>query len=189
MKRGTHQFRSRQPFAKSGDDNLTLQHAKGPVAFLNPTQRVFSHSAAAAPFASSAADGAEPVDDSNGDANNATEAGKGRKTDGIHYIWRSRDNRKGRHPLQVQKPRHNASASTQVVAPRPSSHPREVWRGIVRTFTKFPVWDISWLVAFIFTLGSIVWVINVRFTTATFARTRLTLKGLLCLAARRTPLV
>lgn len=29
-----------------------------------------------------------------------------------------------------------------------------------RTFTYFPVWDISWLVAFIFTLGSCIWVMN-----------------------------
>jgi len=35
-----------------------------------------------------------------------------------------------------------------------------VLRNIWRTFTYFPVWDISWLVAFIFTLGSCVWVIN-----------------------------
>lgn len=27
-------------------------------------------------------------------------------------------------------------------------------------FTYYPVWDISWLVAFTFTLGSVVWVIN-----------------------------
>jgi len=27
-------------------------------------------------------------------------------------------------------------------------------------FTQYPVWDISWLVAYIFVWGSIVWIIN-----------------------------
>ena len=36
-------------------------------------------------------------------------------------------------------------------------------RAIVRMFTFFPIWDISYLVAIIFTLGSVVWVINAFF--------------------------
>ncbi|KAH7045957.1 hypothetical protein B0J12DRAFT_146649 [Macrophomina phaseolina] len=71
--------------------------------------------------------------------------------------WRSRDNRKGRHLLKVH------AATPKPGLPKKTNHPAEVLRGVVRMFTAFPVWDISYLVAVIFTLGSIVWVINAFF--------------------------
>ena len=71
----------------------------------------------------------------------------------VSFLWRSRDSRKGRHPLLIPSSESNL--------PRATSHPAEILKTIVRTVTYFPVWDISWLVAFIFTLGSVVWVINV----------------------------
>lgn len=33
-------------------------------------------------------------------------------------------------------------------------------KGILRMFTVFPVYDVSWLVAFTFTLGSAIWIVN-----------------------------
>ncbi|KAM3555447.1 hypothetical protein ARSEF4850_005998 [Beauveria asiatica] len=120
------------PPSRHRDHNPLLQHARGPVPFLNPTQGLLRNA------------GEAPI--------------KRRPSlDGIHFLWRSRDNRKGRHPLRL--PRRPDDGGS-VAAPRPSSHPKEVLRGIIRTLTQFPVWDISWLVAFIFTAGSIVWVIN-----------------------------
>lgn len=69
------------------------------------------------------------------------------------YYWRSRDNRKGRHALRI-------SGQEKDGAPQRTDSPAAVLKGILRMFTCFPVWDISYLVALIFTLGSIVWVIN-----------------------------
>ncbi|TQV91475.1 hypothetical protein IF1G_09974 [Cordyceps javanica] len=138
----------------------SLEHARGPVSFLNPTRGQLRPPP-------------REMSSSHGDAVKAHAAGHEQATaaalltkllqpdddlDGVRFLWRSRDNRKGRHPLRVQRRPHS-----QVAAPRRSSHPREVLRGIVRTFTQFPVWDISWLVAFIFTCGSVVWVVNLGF--------------------------
>jgi hypothetical protein len=63
--------------------------------------------------------------------------------------------------LLVQKPA--AGEESQYLVPRRTSHYKEVLKTILLTFTYFPVWDISWLVAFVFTVGSMVWVINAFF--------------------------
>lgn len=125
------------PPSRHRDHNPLLQHARGPVPFLNPTQGLLRHA---------------------GEAVDSAPIKRRPSLDGVHFLWRSRDNRKGRHPLRVPRRTDNESS---VAAPRPSSHPKEVLSGVVRTLTQFPVWDISWLVAFIFTAGSVVWVINV----------------------------
>lgn len=152
-------FFTREPFRH--DDRLTLQHAEGPCGFLNPTRAHFDHSKLCAGSASNeivtpqeSGDDAEarrkpPKQDvdSNVPAKN------------IRFLWRSRDNRKGRHPLLVQPPR--AGEEAPFMTPRPTTHPKEILKTVIKTFTHYPVWDISWLVAFIFTWGSVVWVINV----------------------------
>ena len=132
MARNT-QFTSHPP-----DPALTLQRVHGPLPFLNPTSAHFSHSS---PSALPDKPAAAAPNQSN-----------------VSFLWRSRDNRKGRHPLLVQKP-HDSQPPLSV--PRPTSHPAEIVKTLVKTLTCFPVWDISWLVAFIFTWGSVIWVINV----------------------------
>lgn len=129
MRRNT-QFATRQPLRSH--DQLTLHHATGALPILNPTRAHFTY------------------------APQSRSGGVGKDSAPVRFLWRSRDNRKGRHQLVIN-PEHSA-----VVAPRSSSHPTSIAAQIVwRTFTCFPVWDISWLVAFIFTWGSVVWVINV----------------------------
>jgi hypothetical protein len=49
------------------------------------------------------------------------------------------------------------------IVPRPTTEARQILKGILRMFTVFPYWDISWWVAVIFTIGSAVWVINAFF--------------------------
>lgn len=71
--------------------------------------------------------------------------------------WKSRDNRKGRHLLKV----HADTAKPGL--PKKTNHPAQILRGVARIFTEFPVWDISYLVAVIFTFGSIIWVVNAFF--------------------------
>ncbi|TQS31312.1 hypothetical protein Golomagni_08415, partial [Golovinomyces magnicellulatus] len=77
----------------------------------------------------------------------------------IGFLWRSRDNRKGRHLLLIKNP-NSGDKQTPLHTLVPSYHPSQVLQVVIKTFTTFPYWDISWLVAFIFTLGSVVWVIN-----------------------------
>lgn len=67
--------------------------------------------------------------------------------------WRSRDNRKGRHPLAV-------------VEDHPSSRRRDyttsfraVGQGLLRMCTECPYWDISYLVAVFFTVGCLLFII------------------------------
>ncbi|GAW25465.1 putative integral membrane protein [Rosellinia necatrix] len=81
-------------------------------------------------------------------------------TPSVSGIWRrygSRDNRKGRHAVVI---------SPQDAARHGVSHPRrtdalgEILRGIWTMAARYPVFDVSYDVAVIFTLGSVVWVIN-----------------------------
>lgn len=78
--------------------------------------------------------------------------------DDVEFHWRARDNRKGRHALLVVPPTKPGSA--KYIVPKRISTLRETWKGIVRMCTQFPYWDVSWLVATSYTLGSVVWVIN-----------------------------
>jgi hypothetical protein len=151
------EFRTREPF--DNDDRLTLQRAHGPFKFLNPTTAHFEHSAISS--------SSKPVDSTTSqDSVDSDVEAKHRHseanvpTNDVRFLWRSRDNRKGRHPLLVQRPPDGQDGNFRT--PRKTSHPMEVLKVVIKTFTYFPVWDISWLVAFIFTWGSVVWVINVR---------------------------
>ena len=81
----------------------------------------------------------------------------------MHFKWTSRDNRKGRHAVTVSPTQHEASANTERATPRATSSFRSVLHGIWRMITYYPVWDISFDVAYVFTLGSIIWVINAFF--------------------------
>lgn len=150
------EFRSRAPFSHHRHPDLALQHTQGPVSFLNPTRGLFRHVPASAPRQGQGAEGAEARATREDQTASALPIKNEPGIDGVRFLWRSRDNRKGRHRLRVPKRAHGS-----VAAPRRSSHPKEVLRGVLRTFTQYPVWDISWLVAFIFTWGSVVWVINV----------------------------
>ncbi|KAI9717192.1 MAG: hypothetical protein M1828_007385 [Chrysothrix sp. TS-e1954] len=75
----------------------------------------------------------------------------------IHHHWTSRNNRKGRHALGLTS---SAIASSTLDTPTPTTSVREVLKGLTRMITYYPYWDISYLVAVIFTFGSVVWVIN-----------------------------
>jgi hypothetical protein len=153
-------FHTREPF--ENDDRLTLHHAEGPFNFLNPTRAHFDHSGLTASSKQSATDDLatshESGDDINGNAKQLRDDSDF-PAKNFRFLWRSRDNRKGRHPLLVQRP--TAGEGAPFLTPRRTSHPKEVLKIVIKTFTYFPVWDISWLVAFIFTWGSVVWVMNV----------------------------
>ncbi|EFX04365.1 integral membrane protein [Grosmannia clavigera kw1407] len=97
----------------------------------------------------------------------------------VYHIWRSRDNRKGRHAVVVSRAFYlhslrqrihdleheekRAAAARHAAALRATSSLRETLRGIGKMAVRWPVWDISFDIALFFTLGSAIWVINAFF--------------------------
>ena len=134
--------------------SLELQHNRvtGPLSFLNPTRAAYRHNPAYEHGFATAI---------GSDEEKAPKRDDEQLASNINFYWRSRDNRKGRHALAVD-PTNDPNA--QYLVPKSTSAPREIVRNIVRMATYYPYWDVSWLVATIFTLGSAVWVINAFFS-------------------------
>lgn len=157
-RRDKHFLPSREPFRNN--DKLTLQRAEGPFAFLNPTRAHYQYSITTKGDVQPDQHGNQHPQSQISDANHGSSTGT-YPASHIQFLWRSRDNRKGRHAILARRPSPDSDPKkSRFLTPRRTSHPREVLRNVLRTFTYFPVWDISWLVAFIFTLGSAIWVIN-----------------------------
>ncbi|KAA8574407.1 hypothetical protein EYC84_005883 [Monilinia fructicola] len=72
----------------------------------------------------------------------------------IMRTWRSRDNRKGRHAITLPP---SAAAPSNPQYPTSTSTYHAILAGLLRMITRFPYYDISYLIAMIFTLGSIIW--------------------------------
>lgn len=147
-------FRSQrhEPFRSQSFLELQHDHITGPFSFLNPTRATFKNST--------------PGNQVSNDLNHDSEPKYPERKDeqlasNIEFNWRSRDNRKGRHALIVDP---SSDPSAPFLAPKSTSGLREVGKGILRMTMQYPYWDVSWLVATIFTLGSVVWVINAFFS-------------------------
>lgn len=147
-------FHSQSHEPLRANPSLELQHDRitGPFSFLNPTRAAFKH--------------VPGKDKTVGIQNGHTSAEKDpnhsdeQLASNIEFKWRSRDNRKGRHNLVVDA---SSDPYAPYVTPKATSGGREVFKGIGRMFIEYPYWDVSYLVATIFTLGSMVWVINAFF--------------------------
>lgn len=133
---------SREPL--KSHKNLHLYHASGPFLFFNPTCAIYTH----APKTEK-----EPPE-------SIPRGEKEHYASKINFQWRSRDNRKGRHTLVVDP---SLQSDAHYVVPKTSLSLQSTAKGILRMCTLFPYWDISYLVALSFTLGSIVWVLNAFF--------------------------
>jgi hypothetical protein len=66
----------------------------------------------------------------------------------------------GRHAIIVTP---EADGNAKYLTPPSTSTLKETLKGIWRMFTTCPYWDVSYLVAVVFTLGSVVWCINAFF--------------------------
>jgi hypothetical protein len=53
--------------------------------------------------------------------------------------------------------------NAKYLTPPPTNTLKETLKGIWRMFSTYPYWDVSYLVAIVFTLGSVVWCINAFF--------------------------
>jgi hypothetical protein len=161
MQTNQHFHPDHEPFREHKSLQLDEGYTHGPFSFLNPTRAQFRHeqdTSNAGPSSNTAASTSTSEEEKPG-------IGEQPATD-VRFLWRSRDNRKGRHTLLVQDAVPGKDA--QYITPQHTSKPREVLRNIIKMFTYFPYWDISWLVAVIFTLGSAVWVINAFFAFMPF---------------------
>ncbi|KAJ5468735.1 hypothetical protein N7475_006487 [Penicillium sp. IBT 31633x] len=129
-----------------GHHGLQLKevHVTGPLRFFNPT------SARYAPISHQARE-------ANAKPTNETHA-----KPQVERLWRSRDNRKGRHALRVNT--KISPEETGFIAPPLTRSASAIAKGIIRMFSYAPYWDVSYLVATIFTLGSAVWIINAFFS-------------------------
>ncbi|RAL64462.1 hypothetical protein DID88_001938 [Monilinia fructigena] len=74
--------------------------------------------------------------------------------------WRSRDNRKGRHAITLPP---SAASPSNPKYPTSTSTYHAILAGLLRMFIRFPYYDISYLIAIIFTFGSLIWCINAFF--------------------------
>ena len=154
-----HTFRpEREPLRDNDDLQLNNSKIHGPFSFLNPTQAHFNPAKAAKTSADSqTSDEVErPADGTPSEEVPASN---------VEFKWTSRNNRKGRHAI-VYQPSDDHNAPYMV--PPATSCAKEILRGIGRMFTKYPIWDVSYLVAFVFTLGSVIWVINAMFALLPF---------------------
>lgn len=122
-----------------------LGSANGPISFLNPTYLYYTHKA---PTSEATSEATSKSNDHEHDE----------YADEVSYKWSSRNNRKGRHQLEVLAADDPSKA--KYVVPESTNAPREIIKNIIRMFTCYRYWDISWLVAYMFVLGSAVWIIN-----------------------------
>jgi hypothetical protein len=129
------------------------------VSFLNPTKAQFHHSDLSK---NASLDSANETSSPPASDEEKAYPGKDETTASrVSFLWRSRDNRKGRHTIAIGKPQLGEEA--RYIVPARTTEARQIAKGILRMFTVFPYWDISWWVAVIFSLGSAVWVINAFF--------------------------
>jgi hypothetical protein len=141
MARHSHFQQQREPFKSHPSFKLREDHVTGPFSFLNPTTARYSPTSH--PYSASL--------DSEGT----------RSQPNVERLWRSRDNRKGRHALRINdqvSPQERTFTTPQLTRSVPA-----ICKGILRMFSYAPYWDVSYLVATTFTLGSVIWIINAFF--------------------------
>jgi hypothetical protein len=143
MARSSQFQEDRRPLASHPDLKPSSTPPKGPFSFLNPTRHHLTHI----------------LSRSGSDTDDEPTV----PTDAVHFRWTSRNNRKGRHQLDYEPSKDPAHA--KYLAPPPTSSPQVVMKVIIRMFISYPVWDISWLVAYIFVWGSIIWIVNALYAT------------------------
>ncbi|QIW95021.1 hypothetical protein AMS68_000539 [Peltaster fructicola] len=140
-------------------DSVPLQmipsKTRRPISFVNTTRTGFQHVLSDRNFE---------------DTGNALQASD------IRFKWTSRNNRKGRHALII-KPSDAESSAYEV--PPYTDTLSQVCKGIWLMAVYYPIWDISWLVAYILAWGSLVWLLDAFFIYMPFLDTRANQPGLI----------
>ena len=118
-----------------------LRDVSGPLSYLNPTSAYFQNAST---------DKFEKL---------LKKSGPSSKSDPckISYYWSSRNNRKGHHTMQVS----SLDPDLNPLLPHiESSKYLQMRRTLVRMVTYFPYWDISFLNAILYVVGSLVWLLD-----------------------------
>ncbi|EIM81365.1 uncharacterized protein STEHIDRAFT_103768 [Stereum hirsutum FP-91666 SS1] len=147
MPRNAHFTPDHAPLTHHKSLEAEENRTTGPLFFLNPTRARFCHT---------------DITPAPTGFNDKKTPARYTQPQNVAFEWTSRNNRKGRHALRVED---SASPTTPsgFVAPTSTSKPLPILRNIWGMFVEYPYWDVSWLVAWWFTWGSIVWVINAFF--------------------------
>ena len=160
MRRNKDFHPSHQPFRSHQSLEIQHRHTSSPFSFLNPTRAYYRHNALSDQRPVSGRSGSDGAGD-------RVPGGKAKESNddeqpasGVDFKWRSRDNRKGRHALVVQP---SSEQDARFLTPGFSSSLRATAKGVLRMLTQYPYWDVSYLVATVFTLGSVLWVFNAFF--------------------------
>jgi hypothetical protein len=148
----------REPLRELVNLKRHVSKTSGPFGFLNPTRAHFHHVHIEENRQSSNGHTVGIGGSSSSSEQDLELPPHEQTADKVEYVWTSRNNRKGRHLLEVTPARDPAKA--RYLVPDSTKTLRTILRNIGCMFTKYPVWDVSWLVAYVFTWGSIVWVIN-----------------------------
>lgn len=120
-----------------------------PFSFLNPTTRYHPIT----PSRLVSEEKREPSPDEHQDTTQQHSPAQTPQDNGIYHIWRSRDNRKGRHAALVPRPTPGAEEKAAASVPRATNSFAETLKGLVKMVTRYPIWDVSYDVAVVFTLG------------------------------------
>ena len=152
MSRNTRFHPSHQPLRSSEHLQLQHQHVSGPFRLLNPTTARYRHVGLSKPI-----DLPDETGNPTADGEKCHPSKNEQGASDVQFQWRSRDNRKGRHALVIEP---DDSPDAKYITPKLTSSAAEVLKGVGRMLTAYPYWDVSFLVAVVFTLGSVVWVMN-----------------------------
>ncbi|OCT45673.1 integral membrane protein [Cladophialophora carrionii] len=158
MPRNTSFLPSSEPLRN--DDSLVLQsrHTTGALSFLHPTHAVFRLRDLQTTEKSLSTN---ESDDSKAALEAHTIASSNDQlAHDVHFAWRSRDDRKGRHLLQYKPAVQGDSTSPLYIVPKKSASVTETLKGIKFMLTCFRYWDISYLVAITFFIASATWILN-----------------------------
>lgn len=130
-------------------------HIAGPVHFLNPTTRLLG---VQGPQKQHHHEDGEGEKHSTTPSSSSESDSRQQHVGGVYNVWRSRDNRKGRHALALMPSvadGSNNKSNVNVKSQKPTNTLSATLMGIVRMVTRYPVWDVSYDVAVIFTIGSV----------------------------------
>lgn len=109
-----------------------VRHATRPIRGLNPTRRHIAINLKAL-----STDGGQSSPEQ-------------RKSYWPVHVWRSRDNRKGRHAVIVDA---DYDQDVKTTNPMPTNTLRHSLLGLRKMLVRYPIWDVSYDVAVVFTIG------------------------------------
>jgi hypothetical protein len=135
-------------------------HARGPLSFLHPTTRYHpvigpgkqQEQQHAEPTSQAPSKPPPPGEGRPESATPETSTPKDHDTRQVYHVWRSRDNRKGRRRAVITGQKGPQARRLGLIGEE-KTQLKKTALGLTRLVTRFPVWDVSYLVAVSFVLG------------------------------------